>query len=134
MKIGFTGTAMGMTDSQKEILHTLLFQSDKPCEFHHGDCVGADEEAHVIAVANGLTPVIHPPLNPSKRAYCVAEQIRSEREYLDRNKDIVDDTEMLIAAPQGDEVLRSGTWSTVRYARKRRRKIIIIRPSGVIYE
>ena len=38
--------------------------------------------------------------------------------YLDRNRDIVDACEVLLATPDGPERLRSGTWSTVRYARK----------------
>jgi len=44
-----------------------------------------------------------------------SEQIPAPKPYLTRNKDIVRDTEMLVAAPADEtEVIRSGTWSTVR--------------------
>lgn len=105
-------------------------------EFHHGDCVGADFIAHRAAVKAGATIVIHPPLNNSKRAYAALREagvtILPAKEYLDRNKDIVDATTLLIATPSGAEKLRSGTWSTVRYARKRGKVIVLIMPDGTI--
>jgi hypothetical protein len=52
---------------------------------------------------------------------------------MERNRKIVDVVEVLLAVPFEDaEVLRSGTWATVRYARRVRRTTVIIRPSGVI--
>lgn len=129
MKIGFTGTQLGMTDAQKSALRQLL--SGKDGEFHHGDCEGADAEAHDIARVCGFWIIGHPPSNPKKRARKFVDEWRPEKPYLDRNKDIVLDTEWLIAAPaQGVEQLRSGTWSTVRFARKLRRKVILIDTEG----
>jgi len=53
------------------------------------------------------------------------------RPPLVRNRDIVDATDMLIAAPATrKEVLRSGTWATIRYAKKMKKWIYIIYPSG----
>jgi len=55
--------------------------------------------------------------------------------YLDRNQDIVDGADILIAAPNEDkEIVRSGTWSTVRYARKSKKKIILVLRSGEVIE
>jgi len=43
----------------------------------------------------------------------------------------VDETEWLWAIPgEFKEVLRSGTWSTIRYARKKGKKVLIIWPDG----
>jgi len=54
------------------------------------------------------------------------------RPPLTRNHDIVDCTELLIACPKSmKEELRSGTWATVRYARKLERPVIIIYPNGI---
>lgn len=129
MKIGFTGTQLGMTSAQKDALRTLL--TGKSGEFHHGDCVGADAEAHDIARALGLWIIGHPPSDGRKRAYKFVDERREEKPYLDRNKDIVAETEVLVATPaQSAEQLRSGTWSTVRYARKLRRKIVLIDTAG----
>lgn len=50
--------------------------------------------------------------------------------YLVRNKDIVNASEGMLAAPRGPEELRSGTWSTIRYARKCRKKVLIMWPDG----
>jgi hypothetical protein len=51
--------------------------------------------------------------------------------YLSRNKDIVLETELLIATPgEEEEQIRSGTWSTVRYARSLKRMINIVLPDG----
>jgi hypothetical protein len=128
MKIGFSGSRIGLTDSQKYHFSQLLLDL-KGNEFHHGDAVGADADAHRIALNMGYAIVIHPPKNPSKRAFCKIGDILPEKDYLDRNKDIVDATDVLIATPkENTEQLRSGTWSTVRYARKKGKKVYIIKP------
>ena len=131
IRVGFTGTQKGMTEFQKEKFNYHI-QRIKPDEFHHGDCIGADEEAHNIVrkVLPDCRIVIHPPLNPSKRAWCVGDVYHTEREYKERNYDIVEYSDVLIATPeQPDEILRSGTWMTIRYARKWKvRDIIIIGP------
>ena len=128
--IGFTGTQQGMTDIQKLRLRTIL-QASQGTEFHHGDCMGADAEAHDIALELGLIPVIHPPKNPSKRAFKPATTILPPKEYLDRNHNIVDGTQLLVACPkETEEQLRSGTWATIRYAKKTNKNRYIIFPDG----
>lgn len=129
MKIGFTGTRLGMTGAQRAALQELL--SKQTGEFHHGGCQGADAEAHDVARYCGLWIIEHPPSNGVLWAGKFVDERRPKKPYLDRNRDIVDETEMLIATPSSStEELRSGTWSTVRYARKLRRKIIIIDTAG----
>lgn len=123
MKIGFTGTQEGMSDRQKGELRTILsiITTWGVVEFHHGDCIGADAEADAIARSVGCRIFIHPPSDPKKRAYCgqTGDVQYAPEPYLDRNRNIVDNTERLIAAPRSDtEEVRSGTWSTVRYARR----------------
>jgi hypothetical protein len=97
-KIGFTGTQDGMTLTQKSTLRDLLDGGSG--EFHHGDCIGADSEAHDIAILCGYTVVLHPPRNPAKRAWHDVPQhlMRAKKAYLARNKDIVTETASLIAA------------------------------------
>jgi hypothetical protein len=87
-------------------------------ELHHGDCVGWDKQAHDAAKAMGIRTVAHPPSNPSMRAYCEADDVRAPLPYLDRNKAIVAACDRLVAAPDRPEETRSGTWSTVRHARR----------------
>jgi hypothetical protein len=51
-----------------------------------------------------------------------------------RNHRIVDMTRVLVACPDGEERQHSGTWATVRYARKRGKWIIIVYPDGTVRE
>lgn len=128
MVIGFTGTSNGMTPNQKQRVSDLL-QEFKPSLVRHGDCVGADTEFHQIACSLNIKTCIHPPDNDSKRAFSQSNSILPVKPYLDRNKDIVDMSDMLIATPESvKEVIRSGTWSTVRYAKRVGREVIICNP------
>jgi hypothetical protein len=128
MRIGFTGTRRGMTKRQKIALSDLL-SSYAATILHHGDAIGADAEAHEIAVGLGCAIVIHPPAVETQRAFKAATEIRAAKPYLVRNKDIVRETALLIAAPaESVEQLRSGTWSTVRYARRLGRQIRLLTP------
>lgn len=128
MKVGFTGTQAGMTEGQvQQLANALLWL--KCQEFHHGDCIGADKMAHFTIRRSGIYKVGHPPLITSKRAYCLFDKELPPKPYLERNHDIVDATEVLIACPKlKREELRSGTWATVRYARKVGKPVIILWP------
>jgi len=128
--IGFTGTREGMTDYQKKLLGIILTAAtiDNIVVFHHGDCKGADEEAHTIALMHDCRVIIHPPVRCIMRAYCqAAHEILPPEDYLERDRRIVDSCIGLIAAPKSDkEERRSGTWYTVRYARKMNKKVILL--------
>lgn len=138
MIVGFTGTQHGMTWLQWHKLSQMLIEFNV-AELHHGDCVGADHDAHRIATVNPtlIHIHVHPPSNPTKRAFSeIRPQIDTrhrERPYITRNRDIVDATEALIATPaEPTEQTRSGTWSTIRYARKRGKPVYIINPDGSV--
>jgi len=131
LDIGFTGTRRGMTDAQSLKLWSLL---DRPRRrtFHHGDCIGADSEAHDIAVAYGYRIHIHPPIDAKHRAGRLANKYSEPLEYLARDRAIVDSVSLLIAMPAGPETRRSGTWATVRYARERAVELVVIMPDGSV--
>lgn len=120
-----------MTTAQRKGL-LLLLGGIKSLQFHHGDCKGADSEAHDIARVLGGRVVVHPPFDGRARARRAGNETREPKPYLSRNRDIVDETELLIATPEGPEHLRSGTWSTIRYARSRGRVIHIVHPDGTV--
>ena len=126
--IGFTGTRQGMTNRQR--LAFTLLTTDIIGVFHHGDCIGADAEAHLLASDAFQRIVIHPPTD-KKYAANILENDHvcrlSPRAYLDRNHDIVDACALVIAAPMTmNEQPRSGTWATVRYARSTQTPVIIL--------
>lgn len=127
MRVGFTGSQHGMSAKQKAALRVLLVEL-KPEELHHGDCIGADAEAHTIARELNIPVVVHPPNDPKKRAFVRdADVWLIPAPYLVRNRAIVNATFVLIVAPQTDTPkVRSGTWSTWRYAKTLKRDIRVL--------
>jgi hypothetical protein len=136
--VGFTGARGGMSAYQREQFQSLV-TSLGIRTFHHGDCVGADAEAHDIVSSTlpSCPIVVHPPTNGTMRAYKVGKSAGSKslgpKDYIQRNHDIVDSTSILIATPQGGPgselepgAKRSGTWATIRYARSMGRKIYVL--------
>lgn len=138
IKLGFTGTQHGMTDIQAQVVfNELMLYGQVPeqvvTEVHHGCCVGADAQFHDMLAYMPKDVVVHghPPVITTKMAHCQCDVMHEPLDYLVRNRAIVDASNTLFAAPQGEEELRSGTWSTVRYARRKGRiNIMIIMPDG----
>lgn len=108
----------------------------QPKEVHHGACEGADYNFHTIAMLLRIPVVVHPGINKQGKCFSRAEcpnakEVKPEKFYLDRDKDIVDAVDMMIATPKSHvEELRSGTWATIRYARKRQKDLLIVYPDG----
>jgi len=147
--LGFTGTQKGMTSHQGMALESLVRTLGPIDKFRHGTCVGSDEQAHYRV--RYLVKIIcaHPPINRSKAMIIPSSTFRIDgdpegrsadiityppKEYLDRNRDIVDQVNCLIATPDGPERQRSGTWYTIRYARKKGKEVYIIMPNGILKE
>lgn len=142
MIIGFSGTRMGMTKVQKKsFLDIITGDGDLyPTTFIHGGAEGSDEQAHDIVETNfeNCCIEIYPTYHRARywEENTQYKIVHPPKPPLVRNEIIAQRCELLIAisATEG-EVLRSGTWSTVRYARKHKKKIFIIYPSGhVMYE
>jgi len=136
MRIGFTGTQRGMTPAQLVSVREFLANVEAT-EFHHGDCIGSDIQAAAIAADLRICTFIHPPLDEHKRgryrSTLVENFICAPLPYMDRNHAIVHDTDVLLATPKtAEEEQRSGTWSTVRYAAKRNKTVVIINPNGEV--
>lgn len=129
MKIGFTGTREGMSQEQKEQFVLKCIELGIT-EFHHGDCEGADAEAHDII--REFFPDVHievyPPKSTYRQAFRKGDLHHPPDDYIPRDRKIVDNTEFLIGAPlQDDEQLRSGTWTTIRHARKTKKPYKVLK-------
>lgn len=133
MIVGFTGTRYGMTLKQKERLGEFL-RGVGLTVFHHGDCVGADDEAASLVRANlaGVRIVCHPPADGTHRAHNTChDEIRSPQSHFARNRSIVQASQLVVATPwESQWQSRGGTWYTVDYARKHNRTVHIIYPDG----
>lgn len=133
IKLGFTGTSVGMTEMQEEAVRRFLRSNrSRITRAGHGDCVGSDEKFD--SMLSVYTEVeIFPPEDSKLRAFCDARTIHPEKPYLERNRDIGDWCDELLATPHNHypkEEIRSGTWSTVRYVRKLGKPIHIVWPDG----
>lgn len=135
--LGITGTRNQMTPQQfVEATSILKSLRNKYFTLHHGACIGADETLVVHAAMLVYTNIVaHPPVITqfmSEVAMNTSTQQLPPKEYLERNHDIVDATAMLLACPLWPEDVlgRSGTWSTIRYARSLKRPIIIVYDNG----
>lgn len=125
-RVGFTGTRLGMSEEQLTVVESLIRNYDW---LHHGDCFGADAEAHLIAVRLGLQTKAHPPRCSTLRAFCRADVTADPKPYLVRDRDIVDETAALIATP-AHRKQTGGTWATISFARAAGKPVTIVFPDG----
>jgi hypothetical protein len=136
MRLGFSGTQSGMSAAQYSTLDAWLHENKALlAEIHHGGCIGADAEFHNLVGEHGLWKLVH--VHPCN-IYNKTAQLRGTPAKvwpvdfaLERNLTIVQHSDIVIVTPkEDDEVRRSGTWATVRRARKLRRLIKHIRLDG----
>lgn len=141
MILGFTGTRGGWTKVQREVIRQCL--GALPELVLHGGAEGSDEEFDVLLREAGMP-------GAGIAIYAMAHRMefwqaripaadlvltRSEWAPLSRNKFIAKECDHLLVTPfEMEEVLRSGTWATVRYARSFGKPITIILPDGSIVE
>jgi hypothetical protein len=131
---GFTGSGSRMpSQAQARWLRRQL--AERGQRLHHGACINADAMAHALGLALGLPVMVHPPLNDYKQMTLKPHhrvRVLRPKKYLDRNKDIVDACDVLLATPDGPERKRSGTWSTIRYAVRTGVPVEICYPNGKV--
>lgn len=125
-KIGFTGNRHGMSPDQKKQTMLILDRYNH-IVVSHGDCIGSDTDFHNLCLdyrnkhPNKKIDIhIFPPDITTLRAFNQGDVIMEPKPYLQRNLDIIKNSFELIACPidKNKEELRSGTWSTIRQARK----------------
>ena len=136
MKIGVTGTRSGMNEHQKaELMHFMKLTvsafalNNESVEVHHGDCVGVDVEFAELAKELGFKTICHPPEKNELRAFHKSDEIREPKSYFARNRNIVDECDLLIVIPYQDSHQKSGgTWYTYDYAVKKQKPTHVIFP------
>jgi hypothetical protein len=136
MIVGFTGTRKGVTEAQRVSVASLLValhRRNPGAEFWHGDERESDTTAAIIAQELGYWTVAWPGPDPKTRGAHVSDEMQPLSPYLVRNRRIAENCTCLIATPQnGTELLRSGTWATVRYARHAGKTVYVVQPDGRI--
>lgn len=151
MNLAVTATQGGFTPEQFQAAYSYLeWTFEDISAFHHGGCIGGDDRLQwMIAqlkeeLSAGLRShpggvcsprvIMHRGSTPDKWALGCddnADEIREPRDNIERNHIMVDETDQLLACPSGkNEVTRSGTWATMRYARRMKKPVVIIFPDG----
>lgn len=137
--VGFTGTRKGMTIAQHASVVKIMLQHyarkkhyGEDYAWHHGICIGADQQVHILAKIFEFDVHGHPPEDRRYMAPCSHfNHVYSPQPYITRNHHIVNTCYLLVATPKEvEEIQRSGTWATVRYARNQGKDVIVINPLG----
>lgn len=143
MILGFTGTRRGMTESQQETFCRLLCELPGLTEFHHGDCLGADDEAvdfvrelNIEDHEHSIAIHCHPPKDETHRAFNPHHDVLHEPlTHFARNRAIVAACDLLIACPcEMEHQSRGGTWMTHDHAIKKGKRVIVVWPDGTMKE
>jgi hypothetical protein len=136
MILAFTGTQRGMTLRQKKIVKDMLAYFN-PNLVRHGGCIGADEEFHQLCLDQMVALIqVWPSDVVGKVAKLASYTANTSVVYekpkppMLRNMDIVAGSGHLIACPaEAEEVLRSGTWATVRLSTRYNIPCTVIKPT-----
>lgn len=145
MKLGVTASRRGLTDAQKKTARELIAGLQDLTEMHHGCCVGGDcELADITLIVNSDTQIIAHPGQSARSGdnewldqphLGAADEVRPTKTHFARNRDIVNETDLLVACPgekwDWPEVPKhGGTAYTVWYATHNNRPVWVIYPDG----
>jgi hypothetical protein len=136
-RVGVTGTRSGMTNYQKQNVYQYLYdiiEGVDVAQFNHGDCIGVDGEAADIAMDLGYEIVCFPPLEFILRYNHKSDIIHAPQTYMKRNRDIVDNSDVMMAVPwEMEHQSKGGTWYTFDYSIKKKVPIQLFLPrEGII--
>lgn len=138
--LGITGTRQGMNKLQQKaflsVVAKLLERYPMLNTFHQGDCVGVDtQSAKLVKELYDFTVVAHPPVSKKLVGDFKSDQVREDKTYFARNRDIVDESSIMIAITLENEdpsPKLSGTWYTLNYSIKNKKETYHIKPDGSI--
>ena len=138
LNLGFTGSQKGVTPNQLTVLRKFILELSQSfvIDGFHGDCIGADTIFHAVCRKEGAREVYKFPCTiTNKCANTDAVPLADPRAPLDRNREIVHASDVMVACPgTSEEIIRSGTWATIRYARKQNKQLYVIYPDGSFVE
>ena len=132
MVIGITGTSSGLHDSQKrDLIKTLEYF--KPTTLIHGMCKGVDTEAHNIVrdILPDCKIIGYPGISSvtgesNDHIESDVDERRFEQTYFKRNRDIVNECDLLIGCPYSKDTKNGGTVYTINYAKKVKKNTLVI--------
>ena len=131
MNIGITGTREGLSITQRESLINILSKYNHVgTQLHTGCCVGVDTQVAELVLEiryDKIRLIGHPPIKKHNQgATDMYDMLLPEKNYLERDRIIVNSTAMLIACPLNLTTQKGGTWYTINYAQKKNKPVIIL--------
>jgi hypothetical protein len=126
-----------MTKAQRQAVSSVLWHyagDDVALDVHahHGDCVGADAEFHQLCTGFKWWMVGHPSTH-NLRAFCDFDETRAPKSPLVRNRDIVQESGVMIATPfESVEKESGGTWRTIKLTRRGGKPLVLVLPDGTV--
>lgn len=134
--MGTTGTRSGGTAAQVSAFRRLV-RDKMPDAFRHGSCRGWDVQAARIVreelPACRIVAYPGPDGDLCREDSGVDDEVRLGKTHFARNRDIVDDSHVMTAAPVGPERQPTGgTWYTIGYASRAGKTCLVIVPDGQV--
>lgn len=135
MILGFTGTRKGLREGQLISLERLMkfYRENGYDTLVHGGAIGADTDAHNLGRKLQYKIEVRP--GPYTKVHLLNGGffLYPRKPYIERDKDIVNQCDILFGCTATEyEEMRSGTWTTLRYARKTEKELKIILPDGYV--
>lgn len=134
--MAFTATRKGITVGQIASAREIA-EAEMPTTFLHGCAEGGDRQLHGVATPGRreLCPSRKDQFKWAMDNKADGDSIRDipvgKTPEIRRNREMVDRCCVLVACPETEtEVVRSGTWATVRYARSKGKRLAVISPNG----
>ena len=140
MRVGFVGGFKDFVEEQKETFSHLIKELN-PEEYHHGDLVGSEKEAHDIVrlLLPSCKIHIHPSVRDNKRAFCKGDVMHIEMDYVPRDLDLLEDIQLLIVChmlvTNKSRLMRStGPNAMISHAKEQGIDLLIIDTKGHLEE
>lgn len=130
--IGVTASREGLTDPQKNWIEDFL-EGNLAYVLHHGMCKGGDIELAVLFRKYNTYIIAHPGHIRHMRAASPANDLILPWSHtLVRNRIIVNHSELILGFPKVPYATDSGTWHTIKFAKKQKTPLFVIGPDGSV--
>lgn len=136
MKLGVTGAYDGGTSAQRRWLD-WLFDNLEIETVRHSGSVGIDTQAHSLALARNIHVYVYPPVRGRHTSSeCLTAHdlsvIMPVQPPAQLYRQIVAESEGLVALPDSAGVSQSWTWYAIEFAERMNKPVTICMPDGSI--
>lgn len=121
MRVAIVGSRIRSAVMERNEVNRLIDKLDTDDIVVSGGCWGVDSWAVDQAKRVGMKTVVFKPMINDTMDYGMMV-----KEYYRRNREVVDNSDMVYAFVSKDGIKKGGTWYTIEYARKQGKKVVIL--------